>query len=183
MLPKKQLRILSKVTKMRDIKIAHIYFKEGQLDTAPMDIIDVNMQSASITNQSIFLVNTFMVAGKSLQAMETKIDRLNKKIDRYTKDYSLKDKMIAQLQNQKKELLRKSDKKKQFEKILGERKFKLDGVNKLIKDLKSQATIIYGQKAKQVEAKLQKIIVANKVLIDDNTKLLLIIKSFKKSLV
>jgi len=40
-----------------------------------------------------------MVVSKSLQAMENKIDRLNKKIYQYKKDYSLKDKIVARLQN------------------------------------------------------------------------------------
>ena len=66
---------------MRDIKITYMYFKEGQLDTTPMTIIDVNMQSALVIDQSRFLMNTSMVAGKSLQAIENKIDKLNKKID------------------------------------------------------------------------------------------------------
>jgi len=39
------------------------------------------------------------------------------------------------------------------------------------------------QKSKQVKAELQRIVAANKVLTDDNTKLLLLIKGFRKSLV
>jgi len=50
------------------------------------------MQSATIIDQSRFLVNTSMVIGKSLQAMETKIDKLNKRIDQFKKDCSLKTK-------------------------------------------------------------------------------------------
>jgi len=61
-----------------------------------MAIIDVNM-SASIIDQSRFLVNTSMVTGKSIQEMEIKIDKLNKKIDQYKKDYSFKDKIVAKL--------------------------------------------------------------------------------------
>lgn len=41
-------------------------FKEGKLETTPMIIIDVNMQSAPTINQSRFLVNTSMEAKKSL---------------------------------------------------------------------------------------------------------------------
>lgn len=73
-LPKQQSRILSKVIEMEDIKIAHMPFKEGQLDTTPMEIIDINIQSALVIDQSKFLVNTSMVARKSLQVMETKIE-------------------------------------------------------------------------------------------------------------
>jgi len=51
-----------------------------------------------------------MVASKILQAMEAKVDRLNKKVDQYKKDYSLKEKTIIGLQNKNKELLVKLDK-------------------------------------------------------------------------
>lgn len=70
-----------------------------------------------------------------------------------------------------------------FEKSLVESKAELDNANKQIEYLKSQATIIYGQKAKQVEEELKKIVATNKMLNDDNTKLLLIVKGFKKTLV
>jgi len=79
---------------MGDIKITHVPSKEGQLDTTPMAIIDVNMQSALAMYQSRFLVNTSMETGKSLQAMETKIEKLNKKIDKYKKDFSLKEREL-----------------------------------------------------------------------------------------
>ena len=82
---------------MEDIKIAEIPFKEGQLDTAPTVIIDVNMQCAPAIDQSIFLINTSMVADKIPQAMETEIEKMNKKIDQYKKDCSLKDKIVARL--------------------------------------------------------------------------------------
>jgi len=62
-----------------------------------MVIIDVNMQSAPIIDQSRFLVNTSMEVNKSLQAMETKIENLNKKLDQYKKECSLKDKIITKL--------------------------------------------------------------------------------------
>ena len=51
-----------------------------------------------------------MAIGKSLQAMENKIDKLNKNICQYRKDYSLKDKIVARLQNQNKGLLEKLEK-------------------------------------------------------------------------
>ena len=59
----------------------------------------------------------------------------------------------------------------------------MDKVNKKIEDLQAQPAIIDGPKDKQVEEKLKRIVEPNKVLNDDNTKLLLIVKSFKKSLV
>jgi len=40
-----------------------------------------------------------MVAIKSIQSMENKIDKLNKNIDQYKKEFSLKNKIIAKLQN------------------------------------------------------------------------------------
>lgn len=86
-----------------------------------------------------------MVASKSLQAMENKIDQ-------YKKDCSLKDKIVIELQNQNKILLEKLEKQKsKFEKSLIERKVELDKENKKIEYLKAQAIIIYGEKAKQVE--------------------------------
>jgi len=62
-------------------------------------------------------------------------------------------------------------------------KAKLDNANQTIQDFKAYAIVIEGQKVKQVEAKLQIIIAAKKVLSDDNSKLLLLIKGFQKSLV
>ena len=59
-------------------------------------------------------------------------------------------------------------------------KAKLDNANKTIQDLKVQDAIIDDQKVKQVEAELQTIIVANKVLSNNNLKLLLLIKGFRK---
>jgi len=130
-------------------------FKEGQLDIAPMGIIDINMQSAPAVDQSKILVNTSMVVGKSLQAIETKIDKLNKKIDQYKKDYSLKDKTFTRLQNKNKYLLAKLDKQKlEFEKSLTKTKVELNNANQVIQDLKAQATVVDDQKFKQVEAEL-----------------------------
>lgn len=62
-----------------------------------MVVVNVNMQSDPAIDQSRLLVNTSIVDGKSFQSMKNKIDRLNKKIDQYKKDYSLKDKTIARL--------------------------------------------------------------------------------------
>lgn len=139
--------------------------------------------SASIIDQSRFLVNTSMVTGKSIQEMEIKIDKLNKKIDQYKKDYSFKDKIVAKLQK-KKDLLAKLNKQRsEFDKSLTKTKAKLDNANQTIQDFKAYAIVIEGQKVKQVEAKLQIIIAAKKVLSDDNSKLLLLIKGFQKSLV
>lgn len=88
------------------------------------------------------------------------------------------------LQNKNKYLLIKLDKQKiEFEKGFTEIKVELDNANQTIQDLKAQATILDGQKFKQVEDELQTIIATNKVLCDDNLKLLLLIKGFKKSLV
>lgn len=159
-------------------------FKGGQLDIAPMAIINVNIQSALTTNQSIFLVNTSMVTGKILQEMETKIDRFNKKIGQNRKDQSLKDKIVIVLQNKNKDFLAKLEKQKsEFEKSLEKIKAKIDNANQVIQDLKAQAAIMDGKKIKQVEVDLKIVVIANKVLSDDNSKLLLLIKGFKKSLV
>lgn len=46
MLLEQQVRILSKVIEIGDIKIAHMPFKEGKIDTTLMAIINVNIQSA-----------------------------------------------------------------------------------------------------------------------------------------
>ena len=56
-----------------------------------MTMINVNMQSAPAMDQSMFLVNTSMEFRKSLQSMDNKIEKLNKKIDQYKKDCSQKD--------------------------------------------------------------------------------------------
>jgi len=45
--------------------------------------------------------------------------------------------------------------------------FELDGANQTIQDLKAQAIVIDAQKVKEVEAKLQTIIIANTILSDD----------------
>lgn len=54
---------------------------------------------------------------------------------------------------------------------------------KTIQDLKAQVVVIDAHKVKHVEAKLQTIIAMNKVLLDDNSNLLLLIKNFKTYLV
>jgi len=51
-----------------------------------------------------------MVVGKSLQEMENKIEKSNKKIYQYKKDCSLKDKIMVELHNKNKDLLAKLDK-------------------------------------------------------------------------
>lgn len=99
MLLEKSSRILSKVIEMGDIKIAQIPFKEWQLDITAMVMISINMQSAPTIYQSRLLINTSIADGKSRQSMENNIDMLNKKIDQYKKDYSLKDKIVTELQN------------------------------------------------------------------------------------
>jgi len=85
------VRILSKVIETRDIRITQMPSKEGKLDTTLMTMINVNMQSAPAMDQSMFLVNTSMEFRKSLQSMDNKIEKLNKKIDQYKKDCSQKD--------------------------------------------------------------------------------------------
>ena len=62
-------------------------------------------------------------------------------------------------------------------------KAKLNGDNQIIQYLKAQDAIIDAQKFKQVEVELQIVIATNKVLSYDNSKLLLLIKDFIKSLV
>ena len=74
-------------------------FKEGKLDITTMIVVNVNMQSATTIDQSWLPLNTSMVAIKSIQSMENKIDKLNKNIDQYKKEFSLKNKIIAKLQN------------------------------------------------------------------------------------
>jgi len=129
-------------------------------------------------------MNTSMVVGKIIQEMETTIDKLNKKIDQYKKDCSLKDKIVARLHNKNNDLLAKLDKQRsKFEKSLMETKAELENANQTIQDLKAEVAFIEGQKVKQVEVELQTIIAANKVLSDDKSKLLLLIKGFQKSLV
>ena len=59
------------------------------------------MQSAPTMDQSRFLVNTSLAIKKSLQAMENKIEKINKKFEQYKGDFSQKDKMIIGLQKPK----------------------------------------------------------------------------------
>lgn len=66
MLPEYQSRILSRVKEMRDIKISQLLFKEGQLDTDRTIIVNVNMQSALAIDHYRMLINTSMMARKSL---------------------------------------------------------------------------------------------------------------------
>ena len=84
------------------------------------------------------------------------------------KDCSFKDKIVARLENKIKDLIAKLDKQKsKFEKSLTITNFELDGANQTIQDLKAQAIVIDAQKVKEVEAKLQTIIIANTILSDD----------------
>lgn len=46
------------------------------------------MQSAPAIDQSNFLVNTSLGTGKSLQSINNKIEKLNKNINQYKKDFS-----------------------------------------------------------------------------------------------
>jgi len=52
-----------------------------------------------------------------------------------------------------------------------------------MQDLKAQVAIIDAQNVKKIEAKLQNTIATNKVLFDDNSKLLSLINFFRISLV
>lgn len=116
--------------------------------------------------------------------MENKIDKLNKKIDQYKKDYSKKDKMIDRLQNQNKELIEKLAKQKsKHEKSLEQAKVEIKNMKKQIENLKSQATVLEKQKSQHIKEELKKIIATNKVLNDGKMKLLQIVRNFIKTLV
>lgn len=56
-------------------------FKEEKLDKIFATIVDVKMQNTSTMDHSWFLVNTSLAVGKSLQSMENKIKKLNKKVE------------------------------------------------------------------------------------------------------
>lgn len=122
---------MSKVTPTRDIKIAHIPFEYGKLDINHIIVINVNMQSTLIVDQFRFLVNTSLAVGMSLQYMENKIEKLNTKIQQIKGDCSQKDKMVARLHNQNKELIEKLARKNvEHDKILQESKADLETLKK-----------------------------------------------------
>lgn len=116
--------------------------------------------------------------------MENKNDKLNKKIYQYKKDYSLKYKIVFKLKNQNKDLLGKREKQNsKFEKSLTQNNVELETIRKQIEDIKAQATMIDSQKAKQTKEELKKAVTMKKVLNDDNSKLLQIVKNFRKCMV
>lgn len=71
---------MSKVIDTRDIKIAQIPFKEGNLDTTPTIIINVSMKSALVIDLSRFLVNTSMAISKSVYKY---FEHANKQVNIY----------------------------------------------------------------------------------------------------
>lgn len=67
-------------------------FKYRNLNKISITMININMQSAPVVDQSRFLVNTSLAIGKSFQSMENKIEKLNKKLDQLKGDCSQKEK-------------------------------------------------------------------------------------------
>jgi len=91
---------------------------------------------------------------------------------------------VARLQNKNKDLIIRLDKQKlEFDKSIITTKIELDVVNQIKQGLKTQVAFIDAKKVKKIEAELQTTIVANKVLSNENSKLLSLIKKFRRSLV
>lgn len=64
-----------------------------------MVAIDIQIQKAQAVDHSRLLVNTSLVYRKSLQSIQNKIEKLNKKVKQFKAKVATKDKIIIWIKN------------------------------------------------------------------------------------
>lgn len=119
-------------------------FKDRQINKDNLAIVvDIKMQSAPMEDQSRMLVNTSLEVRKSLQEMENKIEKLNKKIEQFKAKATKKDKVMVRLKNWNNDLLAKIAKQKvKHDKRIQEYKDELEKLKKWVVELKAKTTKI-----------------------------------------